>query len=163
MPNPKITVRQAADGDAVNLTVDRDDAPLLGVIIEPDGSMVIGHWPDGTVWERVANVPALSSAAAATDPFTEERPYNTTLTDSNGARWHFAYWGSGHVYIREMDDDGGPRSSGANASRNDWPYLISLITYSLRPGDITAAWLEERAAEWISDRNDDIANGNITT
>lgn len=94
----------------------------------------------------------------AADPFTEDRPYNTMIPDVNGRAWHFAYWGTGFVFIREYDG-AMPRLT---ASRDVWPYLIDLNYYSMRPADVTATWLAERANEWITDRNADIKNGNIT-
>lgn len=90
------------------------------------------------------------------DPFTPDRPYNTTLTDSAGARWHFAFWGSDNVYIREMHEGDPPVSFGGNASRDDWPFVIDLFDYGLRPPGVTAEWLDARAHGWITNRNTDI-------
>lgn len=91
----------------------------------------------------------------STDPFTPERPFNTTLTDSRGDRWHFYYNGATSFRIK-------PHGA------RDWTNSIDL-NYGLRPEDVpsewrdgvTAEWLDNRAAEWIADRNDDIKKGNL--
>ena len=94
------------------------------------------------------------------DIFTPDRPYNTTLTDSAGDRWHFAYWGSKNIYIRQHDGTGS-FSFGPTAVRDDWPYLIGLDGEDIRPGDIAAEWIDDRAAQWIRDRNADLSAGNL--
>jgi hypothetical protein len=97
--------------------------------------------------------------------FTPASPYIRSLTDVNGWVWQFAYWGSGYAYIRdipnELNDPLPP--IGDNATRDDWPYLIDLNVERVKPDDVTRAWLNNQAARWITNRNDDIASGNITT
>jgi hypothetical protein len=98
------------------------------------------------------------------DPYTSDHPYTRNLTDANGWMWQFAYWGSGKVYIRDIPNElSDPLPPiGEDATRDDWPFLIDLNYYGMRPEDVTAEWLRARAAEWITDRNDDLASGNIT-
>ena len=96
--------------------------------------------------------------------FTPESPFLTTLADKDGATWQFAYWGSRYVYIREVINDyasEGMPLMGDRASRDDWPHLVDVLSYGLRPDDITRAWLIHRAATWITDRNDDLRKGNL--
>ena len=98
-----------------------------------------------------------------TAPFTPDAPFAVKLTDSNGWLWQFAYWGNGFVYIREIPNElSDPMPLiGDDASRDDWPFLIDLNYYGTRPADVTAEWLDNHAAGWISGRNDDIKKGNL--
>lgn len=85
---------------------------------------------------------------ASTDPFTPDRPYNTTLTDSRGQRWHFYYNGGTSIRIK-------PHGA------RDWTNQIGLLLYGPRPEDMTFEWLDKRAAQWITDYNEDIGKGNV--
>lgn len=73
--------------------------------------------------------------------------WNTTLTDAQGERWHFNYAGGSAVRI-------GPQGVG-------WTNQVQLDDYGLKPADVTEEWLTERAAEWITNRDKDVAAGNI--
>lgn len=85
----------------------------------------------------------------STDTFTPERPFTTTLTDSRGDDWYFEYRGRANIRIKPDGTDPG-----------EWTNQIDLGNYDPRP-EITTEWLDNRAAEWISDRNDDIKKGNV--
>ncbi len=68
------------------------------------------------------------------------------LYDSRGDRWVFRYekpWTVVKI---------GPAGS-------EHTNVIMLDSYGLRPGDVTDKWLAERAHEWITDRDADIASG----
>jgi hypothetical protein len=94
--------------------------------------------------------------------YTPASPFLTTLADNDGRFWNFAYWGSQYVYIREVNEDTPIQPAmGDRASRDDWPYLIDLNSYGMRPEQVTREWLAERAAQWITDRNDDLRKGNL--
>jgi len=95
--------------------------------------------------------------------FTTANPFTVALTDAQGAVWQFAYWGTGFVYIRELSDDEDRPALHlvGNTSRDNWPYLIDLNDYSLKPGDVTREWVYERATEWIAERDADLASGAV--
>lgn len=98
----------------------------------------------------------------STKIYTPDSPFLATLPDRDGHLWNFAYWGSRYLYIREVTEDT-PISPamGDRASRDDWPYLIALNDYGVQPQDVPRAWLADRAAEWILDRNKDLEAGNL--
>lgn len=103
--------------------------------------------------------PALGEYVPRTDPATEERPFNTTLTDVRGSRWHFCYWGTEYVYVREMSNDREDSAPvGAREGLGRWHFRISLADYAIRPADVTQGWVTVRAEQWIADRN---ARGKI--
>lgn len=76
--------------------------------------------------------------------------WTATLRDSEGAFWTFDYTGGSSVRIK-------PQA----APIGHWTNTISLDYYALKPGDVTDAWLDDRACEWITDMDADIAAGNI--
>lgn len=54
-----IDVPAKADMEPTSIAVERDDRPDLlyvGVDLYADGSIVVGHWPDGEHWDRVVHV-----------------------------------------------------------------------------------------------------------
>lgn len=36
-----------------------------------------------------------------------------------------------------------------------WPYLIGLNDYGLTPENLTAEWIDDRAASWVADRSNE--------
>lgn len=94
--------------------------------------------------------------------FNPDQPFTAAQADKRGAVWQFAYWGSGNIYIREtFEYETHLIAIGNRASRDDWPYLIDLNYHGMRPDDVTTSWLEQRADEWITDRNTGIDVGLI--
>lgn len=71
-----------------------------------------------------------------------------SLRDSEEQPWTFQYNGGTHIRIRP---------SGAP----DWTNIIDLNYHGLKPDQVTRTWLDQRAAEWITDRNNDLASGNL--
>lgn len=79
--------------------------------------------------------------------------YNTTLTDSTGQRWHFAYTGGTAIKIRHH------LGTGDDIADAEWIHWIDLDARAMTPERITGRWIDERAASWIKGRNGDIASG----
>ncbi|MFF1678784.1 hypothetical protein ACFVYG_22425 [Streptomyces sp. NPDC058256] len=53
-----INVPDAAEGEATTIGIERADRPDLlyvGADLYADGSVSVGHWPQGKEWERLAN------------------------------------------------------------------------------------------------------------
>lgn len=71
-----------------------------------------------------------------------------TLRDAQGNDWVFHYSGGSFVRIKPWGEA-------------DWTNGIQLDYYALKPADVTEKWLNERAAEWIADRDKDVAAGTI--
>lgn len=78
----------------------------------------------------------------------QNKQLSTVRADADGQRWHFAYAGGSYIKIRQE-----------NGRPGDWEYNIGLDYYGLCADRITAAWFNDRAAEWITDRNADLAAG----
>lgn len=74
--------------------------------------------------------------------------WTTTLTDCEGIEWDFLYAGSRYVRVGPSGDP-------------SWTNSIQLNDYGLKPDTVTEKWLTKRAAEWIDDRNKDIAAGKL--
>ncbi|OII61196.1 hypothetical protein BJP40_06620 [Streptomyces sp. CC53] len=54
--NQTLAVIEVPEDDIATLAVERYDDPgmqLVGVDLYSDGSVVVGHWPDGDDWEAV--------------------------------------------------------------------------------------------------------------
>jgi hypothetical protein len=70
------------------------------------------------------------------------------ITDADGVSWTFSYRGGSVVRIKpELMPPG------------HWTNSISLDMEGIRPEAVTTEWLERRTAEWITDRNTDLASG----
>lgn len=91
--------------------------------------------------------------------WTRENPRQAFRTDNAGTTWHFVYWGSLAVCIRERID--GEPVPALSMNRDDWPYVITLDSWGILPGDVTPGWFGRRVRDWIEGRNEDIARGNV--
>lgn len=94
--------------------------------------------------------------------FSITSPYLTRLVDIDGRYWQFAYWGTGYVYIREVVEDVNDVAVPLGGSRDQWPYLVDLNDWKRTPDTVSRTWLDSKSAEWITDRNADLAADNIT-
>ncbi|MFE8941000.1 hypothetical protein ACFYNX_26385 [Streptomyces sp. NPDC007872] len=69
--NRVLTTVAAPDDDAVSIAVERADKPdlcLFSADLYSDGSVHVGHWPDGEDWERVLTTHGVPNAYGSNTP-----------------------------------------------------------------------------------------------
>lgn len=86
-----------------------------------------------------------------------ERPYEAFRADDHGVQWHFAYWGSGAVYVRRPTEEPTPRFM---VDDGEWPYSIILdqaqvAAWDEQPEYVTRGWFETYVRTWIQKRNEE--------
>lgn len=138
-------IRPSSDGRyAEAMVVKRTDQP--GYYVQAPGILHGSGGMDDPVLGSELDAEEIISALRTLNE--QSKQLSTVRADADGQRWLFAYTGGSYIKIRQ--EDGRP---------GDWEYNIGLDYYGLSADRITAAWFNDRATEWIEDRDRDLAAG----
>ncbi|MFF7953679.1 hypothetical protein [Streptomyces griseorubiginosus] len=75
-----IEVPDAPEGECTTIGIERADRPdllYLGADLHNDGTVVVGHWPDGEHWDRLVRTAGVHDACGHSTP---ARPAEPTYT-----------------------------------------------------------------------------------
>lgn len=75
-----IDVPDRPDGESRTIALERADRPdlmLAGADLYADGTVVVGHWPDGEDWERVLHTAGVPDQCGHSTPALPDRPVYT--------------------------------------------------------------------------------------
>ncbi|MFI5864763.1 hypothetical protein [Streptomyces sp. NPDC051546] len=75
-----IEVPDAPEGESTTIGIERADRPDLlyvGADLHNDGTIVVGHWPDGEEWERVVSTAGVPDACDHSAPAHSGEPTYT--------------------------------------------------------------------------------------
>ncbi|MGW3929826.1 hypothetical protein ACWECC_17230 [Streptomyces microflavus] len=75
-----IDVPDTPDGESATIGIERADQPDLlyvGADLHADGTVVVGHWPDGEDWERLVRTAGVPDACGHATPAHPAEPTYT--------------------------------------------------------------------------------------
>ncbi|MEU7031636.1 hypothetical protein AB0A60_33680 [Streptomyces sp. NPDC046275] len=75
-----VDVPDSPDGESATIGIERADRPDLlyvGADLHNDGTVVVGHWPDGEYWDRVVSTAGVPDACGHSTPARPAEPAYT--------------------------------------------------------------------------------------
>lgn len=84
-----IEVPETPEGETATIGIERADRPDLlyvGADLHSDGTVIVGHWPDGEEWERVVHVVRTAGVPDACGHATPALPAEPTYTRAQVAQ-----------------------------------------------------------------------------
>lgn len=79
-PLTAIDVPETHSADVINIGLERADRPDLlyvGFALGADGTVSVGHWPDGETWESLVLTPGVPDACGHSSPALPAEPTYT--------------------------------------------------------------------------------------